>query len=184
MIAPQLSWEGITFHNNVGDDECTQFLAKCGITLDEADNCLNFAFTWIQENNTPEVKEMHLCVLFSQKVAMGNAHTTVEPWHEPVLHRFNETHVRWEPIFLPPQQEASNENVVATATTRGIGWFTILSLAEFGQLTLQPSTSGSAEPAAAATETLVEVVARATDPPEDQLPPLPDHCTALPLSPL
>jgi hypothetical protein len=43
-------------------------------------------------------------------------------------------------------------------------------LAEFGQLSLQPSTSGSAEPAAAATETLAEVVAMATDPPKDQLP--------------
>ena len=32
--------------------------------------------------------------------------------------------------------------------------------------------SGSAEPAAAATETPVEVVAMTTDPPEDPLPPL------------
>ena len=73
----------------------------------------------------------------------------------------------WVPIVLPPRQEASNENVVATATAQGIGWFTIPLLAEFGQLSLQPSTSGSAEPAAVATETLVEVVAMATDPPED-----------------
>ena len=28
MIAPQPSWEGITFHKNVGDDECTRFLAE------------------------------------------------------------------------------------------------------------------------------------------------------------
>ena len=47
-------------------------------------------------------------------------------------------------------------------------------LAEFGQLSLQPSTSGSAEPAAVATETPVEVVAMTTDPPEDPLPPLPE----------
>ena len=55
-IDPQPSWESITFHDNVGDDECTQFLAEHSITLDEADNCFNFAFTWIQENNTPEEK--------------------------------------------------------------------------------------------------------------------------------
>ena len=78
------------------------------------------------------------------------------------------------PIVPPPLQEASDENVVATATTRGIGRFTIPLLAEFGQLSLQPSTSGSAEPAAAATETPVEVVAMTTDPPEDPLPPLPE----------
>ena len=53
-----------------------------------------------------------------------------------------------------------------------MGQFTIPSLAEFGQLSLQPSTSRSAEPAAVATETLVEVVAMTTDPPEDPLPPL------------
>ena len=67
--------------------------------------------------------------------------------------------------MLPPWQEASDENVVATATAQGIGWFAILSLAEFGQLSLQPSTSGSAEPAA---------VAMATDPPKDPHPPLPE----------
>jgi hypothetical protein len=60
------------------------------------------------------------------------------------------------------------------ATAHGIGRFTIPSLAEFGQLSLQtqPSTSGSAEPAATAAETPVEVVAMTTDPPEDPLPPL------------
>ena len=50
---------------------------------------------------------------------------------------------------------------------RGISKFTLLSLAEFGHLSLQPSTSGSAEPAAMA----MEVVAMAADPSEDPLPP-------------
>ena len=103
---------------------------------------------------------------------MANAQPTVDPWREPVLHRFNETHAGWVPIVPPPLWEASDENAIATATAQGIGQFTILSLAEFGQLSLQPSTSGSAQPAAVATETLVEVVAMATDPPEDPLPPL------------
>ena len=78
MIAPQPSWEGITFHNNVEDDECAQFLAKCGITLDEVDDCHDLTFTWIQENNTSEEKEMHLHILFSQTVAMADAQPTVE----------------------------------------------------------------------------------------------------------
>ena len=100
----------------MGDDECAQFLAEHGITLDEADDCLDFAFTWIQENNTPEEKEMQLRILFAQTVAMATAHPTVEPWRESVLHRFDETHVRWVPIVLPPLQEASDENIVAMAT--------------------------------------------------------------------
>ena len=103
---------------------------------------------------------------------MANARPTVEPWHEPVLHRFDKTHARWVPIILPPLQEASDENVVAMATAQGIGRFTIPSLAEFDQLSIQPSMSGSAEPAAAATETPVEVVAMTIDPPKDPLPPL------------
>ena len=65
------------------------------------------------------------------------------------------------------------ENVVAMATARGIGQFTIPSLAEFGQLSLQLTNSGSAEPAAMAMEALaMETVAMTTDPPEDPLPPL------------
>ena len=78
------------------------------------------------------------------------------------------------PIVPPPLREASDENVVTTATARGIGRFTILLLAEFGQLRLQPSTSGSAEPTAVVTETPVELVAMTTDSPEDPLPPLPE----------
>ena len=106
-IDPQPSWEGITFHNNVGDDECTWFLAECGLTLDEADDCLNFAFTWIQENNTPEEKETQLHILFAQTVAMATT-PTVESWCKPVLHRFDEIHARWVPIVLPPRREASD----------------------------------------------------------------------------
>ena len=119
---------------------------------------------------------MHLHILLTQTTSMATARPAVEPWHKPVLHRFDETHARWVPIVPPPRQEASNENCVTTATARGIGQFTIPSLAEFGQLSLQPqpSTSGSAEPAAMAAETPVEVVAMTTDPPEDPLPPLPE----------
>ena len=152
--------------------EMTNALAERGITLDKADDWLDFAFTWIQENNTPEEKETHLCILFAQTVAMATTCPTVEPWREPVLHRFDETHVRWVPIIPPPLWEASDKNVVATATARDIGRFTISSLAEFGQLRLQPSTSGSAEPTAVVTETPVELVAMTTDSPEDPLPPL------------
>jgi hypothetical protein len=32
-------------------------------SLDEVDDCHNFAFTWIQEHNTPEEKETHLDIL-------------------------------------------------------------------------------------------------------------------------
>jgi hypothetical protein len=106
-------------------------------------------------------------------MAMADAHPTVEPWCEPVLHRFDKTHVRWVPIILPPLHKASNENVIATATVRGVGWFTIPSLAEFGQPSQQPNISGSAESVAVGIETLEEMVAMATDPPEDLLPPLP-----------
>ena len=119
---------------------------------------------------------MQLHILCAQTAVMATAHPTVESWREPVLHRFDKTHTRWVPIIPPPWQEPSNENVIATATARGIGRFTIPSLAEYGQLSLQPqpSTSGSAEPAAAATTTPVEVVAMTTDPPEDPLPLLPE----------
>ena len=116
MIAPQLSWEGITFHDNVGDDKCAWFLAKRGITFNEVDDCHDFTYAWIQGNNTPEEKNTQMFILFSQTVAMADAHPTVEPWCKPVLHRFDETHARWVPIILPPLWEASDKKVVVTAT--------------------------------------------------------------------
>ena len=72
MIASQLSCEGITFHDNVEDDECAWLLAEQGITFDEVDNCHDFVYTWIQENNTPEEKETCLHILFSQTVAVAD----------------------------------------------------------------------------------------------------------------
>ena len=72
--------------------------------------------TWIQESNTPDKKDAQLCILLSTAMARADSLPTVEPWHEPVLHRFNKTHMRWVPIMPPPLQEASNENVVTTAT--------------------------------------------------------------------
>ena len=70
--------------------------------------------TWIQESNTPDKKDTQLHILLSTAMARADSLSTVEPWHEPVLHRFNETHKRWVPTIPPPL--ASNENVVATAT--------------------------------------------------------------------
>ena len=68
IIVSQPSWEGTTFHDNMGEDECTRFLAKRGITLDKADDCHDFTYTWIQENNTPDEKDMQLPILLSQTV--------------------------------------------------------------------------------------------------------------------
>ena len=134
---------------------------------------LSMVLLWTKQ---PEEKETQLRILFAQTVAMATTCPTVESWREPVLHRFDETHMRWVPIIPPPRWEASDENVVAMATARGIEQFTIPLLAEFGQLGLQPqpNTSGSAEPAAVATATPVEVVVMTTDPPEDPLSQLPE----------
>ena len=48
-IGPQPCWEGYSFPENVGEVDCIQLLALRGLTLDKADNCHDFAFTWIQE---------------------------------------------------------------------------------------------------------------------------------------
>ena len=113
---------------------------------------------------------MHLRILYSSTREKADLRPSVEPWHEPIHHRFDETHARWVPIVPLPVRVASDENVVATATPRGINRFTLPSLTEMGHLSLQPSTSGSAEPAAAAAET----VAMITDSPSESLPPLPE----------
>ena len=94
-IDPQLSWEGHAFHKNMGEVVCTQLLDKRGLTLDEADNCHEFAYACIQESNTPQEKDAQLHILLSSATARADSLPTFEPWCELVLHRFDETHARW-----------------------------------------------------------------------------------------
>src|SRR6202790_5216570 len=42
------SWEPVEFLSQTTEDDCVHFLAMHGVTMDEADNCLHFAFTWLQ----------------------------------------------------------------------------------------------------------------------------------------
>ena len=51
-IDPKPSWEGYSFHDNMGEVDCAQLLTLRGLTLNKADNCHNFTFAWIQEGNT------------------------------------------------------------------------------------------------------------------------------------
>src|ERR1700692_3380426 len=42
------SWEPIEFLSQTTEDDCVRLLAMRRVTIDEADDCLPFAFTWLQ----------------------------------------------------------------------------------------------------------------------------------------
>src|SRR5882762_5639739 len=48
------SWEPIEFLSQTTEDNCVRLLAMRGVTIDEADDCLHFAFTWLQSAMTIE----------------------------------------------------------------------------------------------------------------------------------
>ena len=79
-IDPQPSWDSHAFHDNIGEVDCAQLLASRGLTLDEADNCHNFTFTWVQEDTIHGEKDAQLCILLSS--TMERATT---PWLNPAM---------------------------------------------------------------------------------------------------
>ena len=102
-IDPQPSWDSHAFHDNIGEVDSAQPLASRGLTLDEADDCHNLTFTWVQEDNTTGEKDAQLCILLSSATVRANTLPMVEPWCEPIMHRFDENHTRWV---------ASDKNVI------------------------------------------------------------------------
>src|SRR5882762_4444372 len=71
-----------------------------GVTIDEADNCLHFAFTWLQSAVT--IEDDAPCHIFLQGALQAASQLPeVSPWPEDMTHVFNQSHVRWVPVPLP-----------------------------------------------------------------------------------
>jgi hypothetical protein len=69
------------------------------VTIDEADDGLHFAFTWLQSAMT--IEDDAPCRIFLQGALQAVSQLPeVSPWLEDVTHVFNQSHVRWVPI--PP----------------------------------------------------------------------------------
>ena len=72
----------------------------CRVTIDEADDCLHFAFTWLQSAVT--IEDDAPCRIFLQGALQAASQLPeVSPWPEDVTHIFNQSHVRWVPIPPP-----------------------------------------------------------------------------------
>jgi hypothetical protein len=71
-----------------------------GVTIDEADNCLHFAFTWLQSAMT--IKDDAPRRIFLQgTLQVASQLPEVSPWPEDVTHVFNQSHARWVPVPPP-----------------------------------------------------------------------------------
>jgi hypothetical protein len=53
-VNPTPSWEAIDFSNNVDEMECAQHLAMRGVTIDEALDVSQYAFTWLEHSDKAE----------------------------------------------------------------------------------------------------------------------------------
>src|SRR5882762_3052285 len=70
-----------------------------GVTIDEADDCLHFTFTWLQSAMT--IEDDVPCRIFLQGALQAASQLPeVSPWPEDVTHVFNQSHTRWVPV--PP----------------------------------------------------------------------------------
>jgi hypothetical protein len=95
-----LSWEPVEFLSQTTEDNCVRLLAMHGVTIDEADDCLHFAFTWLQSAVT--IEDDAPCRIFLQgALQVASQLPEVSPWPKDVTHIFNKSHVRWVPIPLP-----------------------------------------------------------------------------------
>jgi hypothetical protein len=70
------------------------------VTIDEADDCLHFAFTWLQSAVT--IEDDAPCRIFLQGALQAASWLPeVSPWPEDMTHIFNQSHARWVPVPLP-----------------------------------------------------------------------------------
>jgi len=71
-----------------------------GVTIDEADNCLHFAFTWLQSAMTIE-DDAPRRIFLQGALQAASQLPEVSPRPEDVTHVFNQTHARWVPVPPP-----------------------------------------------------------------------------------
>jgi hypothetical protein len=76
------SWEPIEFLSQTTKDNCVCLLAMRRVTIDEADDCLHFAFTWLQSAMT--IEDDVPCRIFLQGALQAASQLPeVSPW--PVI---------------------------------------------------------------------------------------------------
>src|ERR1700676_967960 len=94
------SWEPVEFLSQTTEDGRVCLLAMCRVTIDEADNCLHFVFTWLQ--SAMAIKDdVPRCIFLQGALQATSRLPEVSPWLEDVTHIFNPSHVRWVPIPPP-----------------------------------------------------------------------------------
>jgi hypothetical protein len=71
-----------------------------GVTKDEADDCLNFAFSWLQSAVETEEDAPH-CILIQGALQVVRKHPDISPWPEDVVHVYDQSHARWVPVPPP-----------------------------------------------------------------------------------
>jgi len=94
------SWEPVEFLSQTTEDDCVRFLAMHRVTIDEADNCLHFTFTWLQSAMAIEDDAPH-CIFLQGALQAASWLPEVSPWLEDVTHIFNHSHARWVPVPPP-----------------------------------------------------------------------------------
>jgi hypothetical protein len=76
-----------------------RFLTMRRVTIEEADDCLHFTFTWLQ--SAVAIEDDAPCHIFLQgALQVASRLPEVSPWPEDVTHVFSHSHARWVPV--PP----------------------------------------------------------------------------------
>ena len=116
LINPTPSWEPVEFHNQFTENNCIHYLAMHGVTEDEADDCLNFAFSWLQ--SAVETKEDVPHLIFIQgALQVVRQHPDISHWPEDMVHIYDQSHARW--LLFPPLLGMTTAHPYPSSTTEG-----------------------------------------------------------------
>ena len=92
-INPIPSWKPVEFLSQTTEDDCIHLLAMHGVTEDEADNCLHFAFTWLQSAVAIE-DDAPCCIFLQGALQVASWLPEASPWPEDMPHIFDPSHTR------------------------------------------------------------------------------------------
>jgi hypothetical protein len=137
-VNPTPSWEAINFSNNIDEMECAKHLAMRGVTIDEALDVSQYAFTWLEHSDRAE-KDTQVRILINTLRDQVKYRPEAQPWPDNLAYEYNTGLARWMPVL--PTAGTTQGVVPTTSVPTILGSTATLSLTGTGNPSLKPHTT-------------------------------------------